>query len=98
MSNRGYIVSTLKDGDTIVEYEYTEVVSPTNSQVFISLTMPVISTIDKIVELHVTNNTSPAVTAYGITAVRVSGNVVGFTIASVAASTTIAVNCCAIGI
>lgn len=98
--NRDYIVSTFKDGDTLVEYEVCHVIAAAdllNNMVYLTVTMPVLQTIEKVVEIHVTNNTSPAQTAYGVTAVRVSGVVVGFTLASVAATGTICTNVCVVG-
>jgi len=95
-----YICETFMDGDTLVEYEKCTVISAgdlLNNMVFISIEMPVLKTIEKVITILVTNDTSPAQTAYGPTAVRVSGNVVGFTLASVASTGTICVNVAAVG-
>ncbi len=92
--NREYIVSTFRDGDTLVEYEHTELVG--TGPIYLSVTMPVLQKIEKILEIHVTNE-SPRTLAYGPTHVTVSGNVVGFTLAVVTAATTLSVNVCAVG-
>ncbi|MCK4788724.1 MAG: hypothetical protein KAV87_33585 [Desulfobacteraceae bacterium] len=95
MSDRDHIVSTFKDGDTRVEYEHTEVVG-NSLMVFVTVEMPILKSIDKVVEIHVTD-TSPRTSAYGPQHVQVSGNVVGFTLTHVGCITTLSVNLAAVG-
>lgn len=93
--NREYVVSTFRDGDTLVEYEHTELITGTG-MIHLTVTMPVLQKIEKVVEIHVTN-TDPRTSAYGPQHIEVSGNVVGFTLTSVVASTTLTCNICAVG-
>ncbi len=95
MSNRDAIVSQFKDGDMLVEYEHTEVVG-NSLMVYVTVEMPVLQSIDKVVEIHVTD-TSPKTSAYGPQQVQVSGTVVGFTLTHVGQLTTLSVNVAAVG-
>ena len=106
MSGRDYIVSTFFDGDTLIEIEtchklVTEDISGT--MVFLTVTMPVLRNIEKVIEIHVTNNTSPPQAAFGVTAVRVTQpglpgtGVIGFTLQGIASTGTICTNIAAVG-
>ena len=100
MSGRDFVVSTFFDGDTLVEIEtchklVTEDISGT--MVYLTVQIPVLRNVEKILEIHVTNNTSPPQAAFGATAVRVTGTVVGFTLQGIASTGTICTQIAAVG-
>lgn len=94
MSARDNIVGTLKDGRTIVEKETDSVVG--SGTVFVEVTLEGLNTVDKVLEIHVTQS-SPKTTVGPAQMIEVSGNVVGFTLTSVGATTTVTTNVAAIG-
>ena len=94
MSGRDYICETFKDGDTLVEYEHTEVVA--SGMVVVTVSMPVLQTIEKVLTCLVTL-TDPATTTGAISNVKVSGTTVGMTLENIGAGTTITINVAAVG-
>jgi hypothetical protein len=92
--NRAKIVSTLKDGDTIIEYQFDYLLG--SGLTYVTATIPVLRGINKIIEIHSTA-TSPATTiTESPQMVQVTGNVVGFTIGATV-GTTCSFNLSAIG-
>ena len=95
MPNRGFIVSTLKDGDSIVHYPFTVHLIGTLS--YCEITIPILVSIDKVIEIHATaTNPAGTVTESPQMIQVISGNVVGFTIGT-SISTTLQGNICCIG-
>ena len=96
MSGRDAIIGTLKDGSTMIEKTITEVVGA--GTVFLTVQLPVLRSglVWKILEIHITQ-TDPKTAVGSAQMIEVSGNVCGFTLAGIVASTTLSYNLAAIG-
>ncbi len=85
---------TLKDGDTIIEYQFDYLLG--SGLTHVTATIPVLQSVDKIIEIHI-SATSPATTiTESPQMIQVSGTVVGFTIGATV-GTTCSFNLSAIG-
>ena len=94
MSGRDYILETFKGGDTLVEYEHTEVVA--SGMVHVTVSFPVLRTIEKILTVHVVN-TTPSTTTGAVSNIKLSGTTVGFTLENMGAGSTLVTNIACIG-
>jgi len=88
------VVATLKDGTSVVKSSVTQVVAA--GMVYLTISFTEIKRIQAILNILVTA-TSPVTSAYGPQHAKITGNQVGFTLASVGAGTTITVEGVAAG-
>jgi len=94
LSQSSVLCATLLDGRSIEKCSAVQVVS--SGRIYLSVNLAIIKTIDAVLEVHVTNE-SPRVNAYGVEHVSVSSNIVGFTLESVSAGSTLYFDVVALG-
>ena len=88
------IIATLKDGRVIAYASKTQVVSA-GTNVAITVPVPDLRNVEYVLEVNF--KTDPDTTVYGPHDKKITGNVVGLTIAEVAAGTTLTTEIIAIG-
>ena len=86
LTQTGYLVATLLDGRSIEKASCSQVVAA--GRIHLTVTLTYLKTIDAVLDIHTTNE-SPRTTGYGPEHVTVSGAVVGFTMESIGAGTTL---------